>query len=670
MGDSSSQFVLATVVLSILSFSILTYYYVPSSFAYDYSPFGDDNDNHSGDSNTDNGDNRRDRGHSDADSWRDNGHSGESNSGDGDNWGDNDYSGDTNGGEGKVSDNLGQADGSHGASSSDSQSGNSAYQEGTADYSTGNQIASNNLAANTGYGLENSDPSNPNENSAAESGSVDTQESNGSSGNDNSSSESRVYVASDSVGLVTDGSDSIYSISMSNYSSTQNTQNPVDETLAAISGSMDALPSNLTSLQKGVNEVGQSNSELSNPSESSGTFQEPAISNQSSIEENLVGNQSSSTVSSGSADNSSTLGSPSTAGSTDVLLGGFSRSSDQYQIAIQGSKKTISIVNYGAAGSTNHNSATVSLDKSRYTTQDVPKINVNDHGANLDPNGIDTVRVNVTSTTDKTGIPITLVETGPKTGIFEGQFSFTSGPSSPTSIQIVSNDRVRISYVGTGGSISNSIVSVTTLLPPINNPPQTINLPATKSGESKNTPVVFSTLLSSPTPGASLLNTTSNTASLISTISASSPVTARSGNKTITVPDEGNVTLSYTSLLSQGELTALPVKTTSELAVINITGGANHKPGKLMALDNTLYIPVSTVFIIAPTDARFNGTITVAIPYNMTLASQQTSQDVKLLHYTGSTWEDVTTFPLANGHLVTGSLSTALGPVVAAVKSG
>src|SRR4029079_5002329 len=135
---------------------------------------------------------------------------------------------------------------------------------------------------------------------------------------------------------VTDGSDSIYSISMSNYSSTQNTQNPVDETLAAISGSMDALPSNLTSLQKGDNEAGQSNSELSNPSESSGTSQEPAISNQTSIEENLIGNQSSSTVSSSSADNSSTLGSPSTAGSKNVLLGGFSRSSDQYQIAIQG----------------------------------------------------------------------------------------------------------------------------------------------------------------------------------------------------------------------------------------------------------------------------------------------------------------------------------------------
>ena len=131
------------------------------------------------------------------------------------------------------------------------------------------------------------------------------------------------------------------------------------------------------------------------------------------------------------------------------MLGGFSRSSDQYQIAIQGSKKTIAVVNYGAAGNTNHNSATVSLDKSRYTTQDSPKINVNDHDANVDPKSIDTVHMTVTSSTDKTGIPITLVETEPNSGIFEGQFSFTSGPSSATSIQIVSNDHVKISYVST-----------------------------------------------------------------------------------------------------------------------------------------------------------------------------------------------------------------------------
>jgi len=286
------------------------------------------------------------------------------------------------------------------------------------------------------------------------------------------------------------------------------------------------------------------------------------------------------------------------------------------------------------------------------------------------PNSADTVNVTVTSRTDKTGISITLVETGRDTEIFEGSFSFTTGPSSATSIQIASRDAVRVSYAG--GIIIDKVARVTNSSPPINNPPPTNNLPSTTSSESTNTPVVIATILSSPTTEGSSLrtfNATSSTASIISTSSAIPSVTARSGNKTISVPEEGNVTLSYTSLLSQGELTALPVKTTSELAVMNITQGANHKPGKLMALDNTLYIPVGTVFIIAPTDARFNGTITVIIPYNMTLAGQQAGQDVKLLHYTGSTWEDVTTFPPANGHLVTGSLSTTLGPVVAAVKS-
>ncbi len=339
-------------------------------------------------------------------------------------------------------------------------------------------------------------------------------------------------------------------------------------------------------------------------------------------------------------------------------------------MAMPGLKTTVAVVNYGDVGDTNNAPTTISLDKPSYTTEDSPKIKLNDHGANADPNSIDTVHVNVTSTSDKTGIPITLVETGLNTGIFEGDFSFTTGTSSTTSILITSGDNVRISYVGKAGTIIHSIAPVTSSSPPIINPPQINNLPPTTTSDSTNTPVIIATILQ--TTGASSLrdsNTTSFAASSISTASASSSVTPRSGNKTISVPEEGNVTLSYTSLLSQGELTALPVKTMSELVVMNITEGANHKPGKLIALDNTPYIPVGTVFLIAPTDARFNGTITVVVPYNATLASQPTGQDVRLLHYTGSTWEDITTFPPANGHLVTGSLSTTLGPVVASIKS-
>ena len=604
-------------------------------------------------------------GSDDRDNRRDSGHSGDSNSDDDGNWRDHDHSDDTNSGEGKASDSTSQAGDSYGASSDDTQSGESASQEGSPNYDTNDLGASNNLAENSDSGSEISDPINSVENSADQSGTVDTPESNGSSNTDNSTSQSNVYIASDPAGLIGDGSMSIYSISMSNYSSNQNTQNPVDETLAGASGFMDALPSNATSSEKGGHEAGPSNSELSNQSASSGNSREPTITNQTSTDGNSIGNQSSNTASSSSEGNSSSVRSPSATGSTGCFARGYLVDRRiNHQMAIPGLKTTISVVNYGDVGKTDDASATVSLDKSSYTTQDSPEINLSDPDANVDPNSTNTVHVTVTSTTDKTGIPITLVETGPNTGIFEGSFSFTTGTSSATSIQIASGDDVKVSYVATGGIIFDSVAPVTNSSPPIDNPPPTNNLPSTTSSESTNTPVVIATILSSPTTEASSLrtfNATSPTASIISTSSAIPSVTARSGNKTISVPEEGNVTLSYTSLLSQGELTALPVKTTSELAVMNITQGANHKPGKLMALDNTLYIPVGTVFIIAPTDARFNGTITVVIPYNMTLAGQQAGQDVKLLHYTGSTWEDVTTFPPANGHLVTGSLSTYFG---------
>lgn len=638
------------VVLIVLSFSVFTYHFVPASFAYDYSPFGDHNDdNNSGDSNSGNDDNRRD-------------HSDDSNSGDGASGGGHDHSGDTNSHEGETADSLNQADDSYGASTGDTQSGESSSQEVSPNDNTKSQV----VAASSDSGSELSNPINPTENSAAESRSVDTPDSNGYSSTDNSTLQPNANIASDPSGPIGDGSVSIYSISMSNYSSSQETQNPVDKTLATDSGSMNALPSNATTSEKGSNKAGQLNSELSNQSASSGTSQEPTISNQTSTEGNSIGNQSSTPTSSSSEGNDSSVGSPSAAGSNDALLGIFGTSPSQSQMAMP----SLAVVNYGDVGNTNNAPVTISLDKPSYTTQDSPKINIYDKNANAVPNSTDTVHVSVTSTIDKTGIPITLVETGPNTGIFEGDFSFTTGISSTTSIQVASGDNVRISYVDAAGVIIDSIAPVTSSSPPINNPPPTNDLPSTTTTDSTNRPVIIGTILQ--TTGASSLrdsNTTSPAASTISTTLASSSVTPRSGNKTITVPEEGNVTVSYTSLLSQGELTALPVKTMSELAVMNITEGANHKPGKLIALDNTPYIPVGTVFIIAPTDARFNGTITVVIPYNATLASQLTGQDVRLLHFTGSSWEDITTLPSANGHFVTGSLSTTLGPVVAAIKS-
>lgn len=91
---------------------------------------------------------------------------------------------------------------------------------------------------------------------------------------------------------------SIYSVSISNYSSNQDTQNPVVETLAADYGTIEALPSNTTSSGKGGNVADRSNSGLSNQSGPTGTSQEPTMLNQTSKIGNSLGNQSATTASS------------------------------------------------------------------------------------------------------------------------------------------------------------------------------------------------------------------------------------------------------------------------------------------------------------------------------------------------------------------------------------
>ena len=87
----------------------------------------------------------------------------------------------------------------------------------------------------------------------------------------------------------------------------------------------------------------------------------------------------------------------------------------------------------------------------------------------------------------------------------------------------------------------------------------------------------------------------------------------------------------------------------------------------LTTLNDTRYSVIGTVFNIGPADIRLNGTLTVSIPYNASLVRDEGSQ-VRMLHFTGTAWEDVTTLPPANGHSVTGTL-ISLGPVVAAARS-
>ena len=58
--------------------------------------------------------------------------------------------------------------------------------------------------------------------------------------------------------------------------------------------------------------------------------------------------------------------------------------------------------------------------------------------------------MNVSSSSDKAGILITLTETGINTGVFQGAFSFTSGDSSSPSglVKVAAGDNIGISYEG------------------------------------------------------------------------------------------------------------------------------------------------------------------------------------------------------------------------------
>jgi hypothetical protein len=476
----------------------------------------------------------------------------------------------------------------------------------------------------------------------------------------------------------------------------------------------------------------------------------------------------------------------------------------------------------------------ISLDQSSYNLEDSPKVTIADGEANVDPNAVNTIQTRINSTSDQTGIPITLTETGPNTGVFEGKFSFTTQPSSAETgaIKVASGDDIGINYTGThprmsadidgvveGGGITMKETIVTDPLAPIGliggaveltfsdqvvlgpneltgpdcpegsclgkttvtmsyanaplgdqtpeaftvwqnvpgigwlnlrdfQPPgSTVQVDTDKQTVTAYSPFkggVFSIGIDAPAggggggaigfPGSGIVldliapitstpppsppptpppteeppgttipsgtdvgtndhtssatvqrtdpsliatNSTTTSSNGQSTEAATTSVAGsegsttnkalRSGSDTIFVPGEGNITISFENLAFGESLMASALKTTSELQSLNITKAPNES-ARLTTLDNTPFDVVGTVFMIGPSDARVNGTTTVTIPYDANLTAIDSGPAVRMLHFTGSSWEDVTATPPADGHFVTGTLST-LGPVVAAVKS-
>ena len=65
--------------------------------------------------------------------------------------------------------------------------------------------------------------------------------------------------------------------------------------------------------------------------------------------------------------------------------------------------------------------AKISTDKNAYNVGEKIKVSVTDPDANTDPSTVDYIQVRVRSTSDPIGATVTLKETGPDTGVFEGE---------------------------------------------------------------------------------------------------------------------------------------------------------------------------------------------------------------------------------------------------------
>jgi hypothetical protein len=92
-------------------------------------------------------------------------------------------------------------------------------------------------------------------------------------------------------------------------------------------------------------------------------------------------------------------------------------------------------------------SATMSLDKSSYHAGDTATLHITDHYANLTSYTIDKINATIISSSDHTGIPVVLTETGPNTSIFVTTFSLTSGSSSGNALHITPSNTISVKYI-------------------------------------------------------------------------------------------------------------------------------------------------------------------------------------------------------------------------------
>jgi hypothetical protein len=92
------------------------------------------------------------------------------------------------------------------------------------------------------------------------------------------------------------------------------------------------------------------------------------------------------------------------------------------------------------------NNGTISLDKDSYKPGETAVITINDPDENRNPDIPDQFEVKVVSTTDPTGIKVTVRETGDRTGVFKAEVILTTDLSSGNRLQVKEGDQITAIY--------------------------------------------------------------------------------------------------------------------------------------------------------------------------------------------------------------------------------
>jgi hypothetical protein len=112
---------------------------------------------------------------------------------------------------------------------------------------------------------------------------------------------------------------------------------------------------------------------------------------------------------------------------------------------------------------------TVELDSPKYACTDTGTIKVLDCGLNVNPGGVDTATVTVTSTSDPVGETATLIETAPNSAYFQGTFA-VSTTESPGVVLVAPGDTITVTYIdadnGSGQQVTVTATALVDCTPP------------------------------------------------------------------------------------------------------------------------------------------------------------------------------------------------------------